>query len=1058
MEASPAEPSESIDDGSIEAVTRRLLLWCKRTPPALAQVEFVDDNARRQVVDRLRAELGTAEVHFEEISLPIETPDRYVPDYLVNRLHAISAGVVSVDGFAAAFPSDRSKLADSIYRLSVKRELLASPSHRQIWWVPIYLAELLEQRAPDLESWIQLKLRLTVAGSAVDHLTVQLQPEASAVDLSFTVDPAQARLQAQDAFRRFQRAVAQGMPPGDGITSLMRPAIDLLRRAKLDEEARELQRQSLDLAFPTIDVFISYTVSDSNWAKWLDFILRKAGYTTTVQLYDFPIGESFVHEIHEALKKSRYVVCLLSPAYLASRWCGEEWQSSLRKGNLFPLRIAKCEPDGLLGPRAYLDLVGVPEASAKEQILAEIEKREGSASRPQEKPAFPGAGLSSTHARFPGGLPPIWNISAERNPYFTGREQILSQLHEVLTAGNTAALTQTLSGLGGVGKTQLALEYAYRHVGDYEGVWWLRAEEPVTLASDYAALAPQLGVAVVADQGLVIREVRERLSQREHILLIFDNATAPGTLKPYLPLGPGRRVLVTTRVQAWPGANPQDVHELPLESAITFLLNRTGQTDRVAAENVAQRLGCLPLALEQAAAYVVECKKQLHDYASLLGSRGLAVLEKGQPYQSERSVGTTWALSFEKLEAKCPAAADLLHLCAFLAPEAIYVGELAGASKHLPEALAKALADELGLDEIKAALLAYSLIQTDGDTITIHRLVSDVIRKGMDPEAREQWLRAAVQSVNELFPFNSPDVRTWPTCSRWLPHALMVVNWDNADTKEPSACTRILNQTGLYLMSRADYGEAEPLFRRALAIDEQHLGPRHQTVAIRLNNLANLLQETNRLAEAEPLFRRALAIDEQRFGPKHPEVATDLNNLANLLQETNRLAEAEPLFRRALAIDEQHFGPKHPNVGRDINNLANLLQDTNRPSEAEPLFRRALEIDEQSLGPNHPKVAEHLNNLASLLHTTNRLSEAEPLFRRAVSIMESSLGPNHPKVAIVLNNLGLLVKATRMSDAEALFRRAVHIAESRLGPDHPSTRTFRKNLDGVLAKMGKGTR
>jgi tetratricopeptide (TPR) repeat protein len=950
MEASLAEPSESIDDGSIEAVTRRLLLWCKRTPPALAQVEFVDDNARRQVVDRLRAELGTADVHFEEISLPTETPDRYVPDYLVNRLRTISAGVVSVDGFAAAFPSDRSKLAESIYRLSVKRELLASSSHRQIWWVPIYLAELLEQRAPDLESWIQLKLRLTVAGSAVDHLTVQLQPEASAVDLSFTVDPAQARLQAQDAFRRFQRAVAQGMPPGDGITSLMRPAIDLLRRAKLDQEARELQRQSFDLAFPTIDVFISYTVSDSSWAKWLDFILCKAGYTTTVQLYDFPIGESFVHEIHEALKKSRYVACLLSPAYLSSWWCGEEWQASLRKGNLFLLRIAKCEPDGLLGPRAYLDLVGVSEVSAEEQILAELKKREGSASRPKEKPAFPGAGLSSTHARFPGGLPPIWNISAERNPYFTGREQILSQLHEVLTAGNTAALTQTLSGLGGVGKTQLALEYAYRHVGDYEGVWWLRAEEPVTLASDYAALAPHLGVAAVADQGLVIREVRERLSQREHILLIFDNATAPGTLKPYLPLGPGRRVLVTTRVQAWPGANPQDVHELPLESAITFLLNRTGQTDRVAAEDVAQRLGCLPLALEQAAAYVVECKKQLHDYASLLGSRGLAVLEKGQPYQSERTVGTTWALSFEKLEAKCPAAADLLHLCAFLAPEAIYVGELASASKHLPETLAKALADELGLDEIKAALLAYSLIQTDGDTIAIHRLVSDVIRKGMDPEGREQWLRTAVRSVNELLPTDSNDVRTWAAYLHWLSHALTVVNWDGAEVVEPIVCARILNQSGSYLLSNANYSGAEPLLRRACAITEQSLGPVHPHLSACLANLAGLLQATNRLSEAELLCRRALEIDEEIFGPTHPRVAIALNNLGTIVRAMNRLGEAESLWRRALDIDERRLDSSHPSIAVRLNNLAGVLKATKRLSEADPLYRRALGINEQSGG------------------------------------------------------------------------------------------------------------
>ena len=148
------------------------------------------------------------------------------------------------------------------------------------------------------------------------------------------------------------------------------------------------------------------------------------------------------------------------------------------------------------------------------------------------------------------------------------------------------------------------------------------------------------------------------------------------------------------------------------------------------------------------------------------------------------------------------------------------------------------------------------------------------------------------------------------------------------------------------------------------------------------SEMARVLQATNRLADAEPLMRRALAIDEQSYGPDHPHVAIDLNNLAALLQATNRLADAEPLMRRALAIDEQSYGPDHPHVAVDLNNLAQLLQATNRLADAEPLMRRALAIDEQSYGPDHPHVAIRLNNLAALLQATNRLADAEPLSRR----------------------------------------------------------------------------
>jgi tetratricopeptide (TPR) repeat protein len=802
-----------------------------------------------------------------------------------------------------------------------------------------------------------------------------------------------------------------------------------------------------------VDIFISFCGRDSQWARWIDFVLREAGYKTTIQLYDFVPGQSFVNHIHEALKQSRFVLCLLSPAYLDSRWRGEEWQVALNQGTLVPIRVVDCKPDGLLTNSIYIDVVDVTEAEARRRIEEGLAKRLGQDLRPTHKPDFPGKG--GLAPRFPGQLPAIWNIGEARNPYFTGRDDILDRLHASLGAGKAAALTQAIQGLGGVGKTQLALEYAHRFASEYDGVWWLHAETPVTLASDYAALAPHLGVALVADQSQMVREVRAALGQRERILLIFDNAIHPKAIAPYLPLGRGTHVIVTTRAHAWPGADPQPVQTLPLDQAMKFLLNRTRQDDGVAAESVAQRLGCLPLALEQAAAYVESCNKPLADYAKLLGQHGLKVVECAQPFQYQASVGTTWEISFKEVEAQSPAAADLMRLAAFLAPEPIHLGELARAKDELPPSLKALLADELAMDKAMKVLLGYSLVRREDHSIVIHRLVSEVMRGRMNKEEGKDWLGTALRAIRAVFSFDSDDVRAWPTCSRWLPHALAVAGWGEAQTVDAKACSGILNQAGVHLHSRADYAEAEPLLRRSLEIDQAALGKHHPDVATRLNNLASLLQDTNRLAEAEPLFRRALEIDQAALGNDHPSVATDLNNLALLLEDTNRLAEAERLFRRALEIDQALFGSDHPKVANDLNNLASLLQDTNRLADAEPLFRRALETDQAALGNGHPKVAILLSNLALLLQDTNRLADAEPLLHRALEIDQAALGNDHPRVAIDLNNLASLLKATnRLADAAPLCRRALEIVEASLGPEHPNSITVRKNLNILLSAMG----
>jgi tetratricopeptide (TPR) repeat protein len=266
----------------------------------------------------------------------------------------------------------------------------------------------------------------------------------------------------------------------------------------------------------------------------------------------------------------------------------------------------------------------------------------------------------------------------------------------------------------------------------------------------------------------------------------------------------------------------------------------------------------------------------------------------------------------------------------------------------------------------------------------------------------------------------------------------------------------VLNNLAVVLDAQAQYSEAEPLHRRALAIDEKTLGPDHPDVARDLNNLALLYKIQGKYGEAEPLYKRALTIDEQALGPNHPDVATKLNNLAALYDNQGKYGEAEPLYKRALTIDEQALGPNHTNVARDLNNLALLYRIQDKYREAEPLLKQALAIAEKELGPDHPHVATSLDQLALLYKIQGKYSEAEPLYKRALTIDEKALGPDHPDVATKLNNLAELYRAQgKYREAEPLLKRALAIDENTLGPDHPDVATCLNNLAMLDDQQGK---
>ncbi len=362
------------------------------------------------------------------------------------------------------------------------------------------------------------------------------------------------------------------------------------------------------------DFFISYTKADRTWAEWIAWQLEEAGYTTFLQAWDFRPSSDFVEEMDRAAKEAERTIAVLSEDYLLSGFAKSEWHVAFAKaatgeqGALLPVRVREVELEGLLKPIVYIDLVDSTEERAKELLIAGVERERA---KPESPPMFPKSTNAPSPAapRFPGTLPPIWNVPHLRNPNFTGRVELLDNLRAALTSEGAAALTQpqAIHGMGGVGKTQLATEYAYRHASDYELVWWVGSEENATLVSDYARLAGELDLPEkdAQKQEVAVEAVRRWLEQNAGWLLVFDNVPVPEDVRERLPRGQTGHVIVTSRNPNWGGvASPLSVQLWDRNESVDFLLKRTQQDDQEGADALADALGDLPLALEQAAAYI----------------------------------------------------------------------------------------------------------------------------------------------------------------------------------------------------------------------------------------------------------------------------------------------------------------------------------------------------------------------------------------------------------------------------------------------------------------------
>ncbi|MBO0790571.1 MAG: tetratricopeptide repeat protein [Ktedonobacteraceae bacterium] len=670
---------------------------------------------------------------------------------------------------------------------------------------------------------------------------------------------------------------------------------------------------------------------------------------------------------------------------------------------------------------------------------------------------------------------PLHNLP-EPNAYFTERTQQLQLLHQQLSEYLQVVQTQAISGLGGVGKTQLALAYAYRYRAHYHDILWASAESRETLAGSYGQLAEVLRLPEreKKDQRAVTRAVIRWLREHRGWLLILDNLEELELVREFVPGTRQGAVLFTTRLQVTePLAHALPLESLSEEEGVLFLLRRArrlkradpveaaSDRERLLVRQIVMLLGGLPLALDQAGAYILETGSSLEEYLALYEQRHTALLAwRGRvPVEHPDSVGTTFALAFERVERQSPAAVELLRLCAFLAPDAIPEALIVEGAELLAEPLQSVAIDPLAFNEAIEILRSLSLVQryVQSKTLSLHRLVQTVLRDTMSEEERQTWIKRSVRLLKRAFPAGSDVlVERWGWCEQLVPHVLLnAAQCEEEGVALPEAAS-LWHRTATYLQTRAQYEQAEPLYQHAVRLREQVLGPEHPEVAKPLNGLAILYETQGRHVEAERLYQRALHIWEQASGPEHPELAYPLNGLAIVYIEQDRFAEAEPLLQRVLDMREQELGPEHPEVAYPLNNLAETYRRRNRFAEAEPLYQRALHIREQTLGSEHPETGYPIYNLAEIYREQGQYKQAESWYRRALRIWEQVLGIEHPLVAHPLNGLAQIYrKQERHAEAEPLALRALTIRERALGDEHPDTAESLSTLSTIYQEQGR---
>jgi len=690
---------------------------------------------------------------------------------------------------------------------------------------------------------------------------------------------------------------------------------------------------------------------------------------------------------------------------------------------------------------------------------------------------------------------------------FVGRDEALAAVHQKLQAMATVAIS-SVSGMSGVGKTELALQYAYgklREAAYPGGICWVntRAQDVGIGILEFARV--QLGLPEPPETLKTVPEQVQWVCRRwqgEPILLVLDDVVDYGAVEPYLQqLDLRFRVLMTTRLKLGTPAQRLELEVLSEAAALELLKSLLDDAERIDtqigdAQKLCEWLGYLPLALELVGRYLLDDEDiSLAEMLELLQQERLAAeaLLKAYPEMTASlGVATAFELSWKELNADAKKLSGLLSIFA-LAPIPWELVEQClpnWQTRNLAECRDRQLKKRSLLQRVRqeryqlhqlireffVVKLETELVVEVADQLrrsfaevlatvakTIPQTVTlDVIERVEDALPHlvvASDLTHCVEGVNKIWA-STGLVRVaeaqsrWQDAEQWSKKALLLSE-QQLGSDHPTTASSLNNLAMLY-KSMGRYGEAEPLYARALQISETHLGQDDPATATSLNNLAGLYELMGRYVEADLLYLRSHQILETQLDKDDPRITTSLNNLAELYRITGRYTKAEQFHLEVLQIRETQLGSNHLDTAASLGNLANLYNAMQRYSEAKPLYLRSLQIRETQLGSDHPTTATSLNDLAALYYKIEWHDKAESLFQRALQIRETQLGSDHPDTAQIINNLALLYNSMgRYGEAEPLYKRSLQISEIKLGSEHSITATGLNNLAGLYYAMGR---
>ncbi len=830
------------------------------------------------------------------------------------------------------------------------------------------------------------------------------------------------------------------------------------------------------------DVFLSYNRAQKDWTRNLARRLRDEGFKVWFDEWCLRTGENWIDILEKGVEESRKIALVLSPEFLDAEWpifemnIGILNDPSARKAYIFPLIHTSCEVPKKLAFRQALDFSDTHSDPLRyefrlAQLMADLdETRE----RPTDFELF-----CATWEDLPSdGVPPVGSLPTGSlmpflpNPNFVGREDELKSLYERLKAGADVSLGQTAAatGLGGIGKTQLAVEFVYRYGRRFAGgVFWLDMSEPENIPNKIALCGAAMNLPnfeALSQTDQVAMVLREWSKQRLR-LVVFDNVDEMGVVDKWRLAPGGTRALITTRIDShdpgWLrlGIETISVYILPRKRSMELLCHgrREALNDpdqRETANAICDLLGDLPLAIHLAGAYLTRYKNavSLEEYLDELQPQPvltnpalIGFIDDPSPTKHLQNVAATFETSYRRLdqaEETDALAARLFHITSHFAPTSI------------PQELLIRL---LKVDKLKVAdavnrLGELGLVQFGEEGhVVVHRLLREFAHdrpaEGQETaEAAEDVAKAVGGFANEINKSGLP-----ARLRENVEHLRYAAR--ESEERGSEQAGRLYNELGRHLLRIADFNGAKENHERALAIDEAVYGKEHPNMATPINDLGNVLYSLGDLEGAKENYLRALAIYEEEYGKEAPYVATAVSNLGLVLKGLGNLEGAKENYQRALAIGEAVHGKEHPQVAIFVNNLGSVLYDLGDLEGAKENFQRALAIDEAVYGKEHPNVASGVNNLGSVLKALGDLEGAKENYLRALAINEAVYGKDHPNVATVVNNLGSVLEALGdLEGAKENYLRALAIDEAVYGKEHPSVARDVNNLGGVLKALG----